>query len=73
MMKTHLDLAKIQDRQAAALFIGELIGRQRHLVLGLMAPELPRGFNTHRHPEMCLREDHTSRLLYALLIVRLKR
>ena len=63
MMKTHLDLAQIQDRQAVALFVRELVGRQRHLVLAPMPPELPRGLNTHRKPEMSLRVDHASRLL----------
>ena len=73
MMVAHSDLAQIQDRQAKAPFIRELIGRQRHPVLGLMAPELPRSIDTHGRPEMCLRVDHASRLLYVLLIVRLKR
>ena len=73
MMKTHLDLAEIQDRKAIALFIRELIGRQRHLVLGLVAPELPRGLNTHGRPEMRNRVDHASRLLCVLVFVCLKR
>ena len=72
-MKTHLNLAEIQDRKAVALFIGKLIGRQRDPVLGLMAPELPGSLDTHRKSEMSLRVDHASRLLYVLLIVRLKR
>ena len=73
MMVTHSDPAQIQDRQAIAPFIREFIGRQRHPVLGLMAPELPRGLDTHGRPEMCLRVDHASQLLYVLLIVRLNR
>ena len=69
MMVTHLDLAEIQDRQAVAPFIRQLVGRQRHPVLGLMAPELPRGLDTHGRPEVRLRVDHASSLLYVLLLV----
>ena len=73
MMVTHFNLAEIQDRQAVAPFVRELVGRQRDPVLGLMAPELPRCLDAHGHAEVCLRVDHTSRLMYVLLIVRLKR
>ena len=69
MMITHFHLAKVQNRQAVAPFVGELIGRQRHLVLSLMAPELPRGLDTHGRPEVRLRVDHASSLLYVLLLV----
>ena len=68
MMVTHLNLAEIQDRQAVALFIGELIGRQRHLVLCLMATELPHCVDAHRKPQMSFCVDHTSRLLSILII-----
>ena len=68
-----LELAKIQDRQEECLLVGELVGLQRHFVLGHVAPELPRGVNLHRGSEMGLCVDHTSLLLYVLLILCLQR
>ena len=56
-------LAQVQDGQQIALFVGELVGVQRHLVLGLMAPELPHSLNPHRAAKMSLCVDHTFRLL----------
>ena len=73
MHERRPDLAQIQDGQQIALFVGELVGLQRHPVLGLMAPELPGSLDTHGRTEMCLRVDHALHLLYVLLIVRLKR
>ena len=61
-----LDLTQIQDRQAVALFIRELLGRQRHLVLARMAPELPHRVDADGIPEVHLRVDDTSLLLYVL-------
>ena len=62
-----LDLAQIQDRQAVALFIRELLGRQRHLVLARMAPELPHRVDADGIPEVHFRVDNTSLLLYYVL------
>ena len=64
-----VDLAEVQDGQHVGGLVREPIGRQRHLVLVEMAPEVPHILDAQRVSQMCPRVDHACCVCVCVCVV----